>query len=200
MSLNIQRSQSAPHPLQALKAKAGARPAIRLQRTVSNIEFGAVDRPQASHHQYYRHHTPKIERENPFNCADFFPRRADEHEEWNWLQEEEEETQEVEEEVPYPGGRAMDEKAIKDTIAMEDKLGILALGDMLFDSKSRAEQLPLATAPEESRLVSPYTDDEPVDHEALYQSLCARREARTKMFAEDVEDGPTFGTLFFGKD
>ena len=68
---------------------------------------------------------------------------------------------------------------------------------MLFSSKARPEQ---TTAPEESRLVSPYSDDEPVDHEALYLSLCARREARTKMIAEDLEDGPTFGTLFFGKD
>ncbi|KAL1687344.1 hypothetical protein GGG16DRAFT_117012 [Schizophyllum commune] len=196
MSLNIQRSQSAPHPLQALKAKAQTRPAIRLQRTVSNIEFGAADRPQRSHQHVYRHYTPKVERENPFNCVDFFPHRADEHEEWSWLQEEEEFREDREDELSADG-REMDEKSIKDTIAMEDKLGILALGDMLFSSTARPEQ---TTAPEESRLVSPYRDDEPVDHEALYLSLCARREARTKMFAEDLEDGPTFGTLFFGRD
>lgn len=63
-----------------------------------------------------------------FNCVDFFPHRADEHEEWSWLQEEEE-LREDREDEPSADGREMDEKSIKDTIAKEDKLGILALGE-----------------------------------------------------------------------
>ncbi|TRM66452.1 hypothetical protein BD626DRAFT_487793, partial [Schizophyllum amplum] len=118
-----------------------------------------------------------------------------------WIQEEDESREEEDVPEPYGSERDMDEKTLGETIAMEDKLGILALGDILFNARAGSGRpgVPVA-APEEWRLVSPYSDDEPVDHEALYLSLRARRKESAKVSTDETVVDSTFGSLFFGKD
>jgi len=57
-------------------------------------------------------------------------------------------------------------ESARDVIRHEDKLGVLSLKTLLFS---------MEIGDGEERLFSPYSHDEAVDHESLYQLLCSRR-------------------------
>ena len=49
----------------------------------------------------------------------------------------------------------------------------------------------------DDRLFSPYSEDEAVDHESLYLSLCARRRASSDIQVTKTTETPKPGGIFF---
>lgn len=49
----------------------------------------------------------------------------------------------------------------------------------------------------EDRLLSPYTEDEVIDHESLYLSLCARRRANSGLHISSSAETSKMEALFF---
>ncbi|KAG7099174.1 hypothetical protein E1B28_001045 [Marasmius oreades] len=189
----LPRSKSAPQPLPALSACASTN-VHSLPRSASHqtIQPKAKSAPMGAVRPTNRAlHSPRIEREQPFNLAGFFPtgtlgEMQNEASSW-WLREgdEESEGQSWCPAVAEAGTEGMvgqiSDEMTRAAIKNEDKMGILSFGNF-FARKDDGRQ---------ERLLSPYSDDEPVDHESLYLSLCARRRAQG---IESVEG--RFGELF----
>ncbi|KZP16849.1 hypothetical protein FIBSPDRAFT_957740 [Athelia psychrophila] len=176
----IQRSQSAPQPIEALfnvtpltKSKATRAPEkeiavarVKLMRSKSY----AVDHSSSSSSAS----NPWAAREDPFSLGGFFSDRValDEQKQWGWIRGDED-SEEIDFTRPALDAeesleRLGDEQAEK-AISAEDKYGLLSLGS-IFTS--------VTTYPDD-RLLSPYSEGEAVDHDSLYLALCSRREAST---------------------
>ena len=130
----IQRSQSAPQPIQsslaATKVKSDNSPA-KLSRSKSYLVRSSVTSSPLA--------TPWIEREDPFSLCGFFPashHAAQEEEQWKWLRKEEDDSVRDDKESNSSLsvndsdsviGEFEDELA-DETIRSEDKFGLLSLG------------------------------------------------------------------------
>ncbi|KDQ63510.1 hypothetical protein JAAARDRAFT_53716 [Jaapia argillacea MUCL 33604] len=141
--------------------------------------------------------TPRVE--DPFNLGGFFPSHigiVEEEQEWSWLRYSEEgggfqaQREDVhpmfsppvsEGEPSLPATpqsepltpQELEEEARK-TIEGEDKFGVLSIHNPFHITDARPESY----FPDLS-LLSPYTDDDPVDDDALYNVLCALRRSHT---------------------
>jgi hypothetical protein len=137
-------------------------------------------------------HTPRIEREDPFNLGGFFSATDNHDGDWTWLREEERQSG-----LPAYSQETVGEEAegyiqVSNVLQREDKLGVLSLRELygplallsaksqvdfndlmvkaLMDSKSRSD---------DASFLSPYIVDEAVDHESLYGLHSKRRLATT---------------------
>jgi len=186
----IKRSQSAPQPVAAVfcptKADVndtGARAALARSKSY-------LVQPSAAN-------SPLVEREDPFSLSGFFPashRTAPEDEQWKWLRTEEEAEDDkvsvssfsVDDDDSVLG--ELEDKLAGETIKGEDKLGVLSLVTMFSRTDPDTED----------RLFSPYIEDEAVDHESLYLSLCARRRANSRLHSSQAtESSLQMENLFF---
>ncbi|KAL0951338.1 hypothetical protein HGRIS_008042 [Hohenbuehelia grisea] len=144
------------------------------------------------------------DKEDPFSLTGFFPSSMalggteEAWQEWVWLRTDKEhqplgangieedgaasdgladalEPLPAEDDAYDPGlGLAGVEELMRKTIKEEDKLGLLSWGATVrnpFVDKGQEEH----EDPVQDRLFSPYMNDEPEDHEALYLALSARR-------------------------
>ncbi|KAK7059061.1 hypothetical protein VNI00_001685 [Paramarasmius palmivorus] len=199
----LPRSKSAPQPLPALRSFTnGDNPRPELPRSASH----QVIQPKS---KSYYHATkaelhrpvisPRVERRDPFNAAGFFPASFGEIESGDesswWLREEDEDanagrshsrwTSAIEEHGNVGNGvnGQISDEMTRETIKNADTMGILSIENFFAaDDEDRYQHL-----------LSPYSDDQPVDHESLYLSLCARRKAQG---IESADNGKTFGELF----
>ncbi|ESK97975.1 hypothetical protein Moror_913 [Moniliophthora roreri MCA 2997] len=202
---NLPRSKSAPHPMPALRSfTSGGSSRPELPRSTSHQVIQPKSKSyyyQATKPDFYRPLiSPRVERRDPFNAAGFFPSSfgdiegGDESSWWLGEQQQQEEDSSAgrsnsrwtsgTEEVGSNGVNwQMSDEMTRETIKSADKMGILSIeGLFAGDDDERYHHL-----------VSPYSDEEPVDHESLYLSLCARRKGQG---VEVVDSDKTFGELF----
>jgi hypothetical protein len=133
----IQRSQSAPQPIQSssaatkVKAATSNESLAKLSRSNSYLVRPSVTSSPLA--------TPWIEREDPFSLGGFFPasNRAvpEEEEQWKWLRKEEDDS--VGDDKESSSSFSVDdsdsvigefEDELAETIRSEDKFGLLSLG------------------------------------------------------------------------
>ncbi|KAF7965666.1 hypothetical protein HWV62_42388 [Athelia sp. TMB] len=190
----MQRSQSAPQPIEALfkvtplgPTKTPATPTKEIAPTrVKLIRSKSYAVDQSSHSSLLT--SPWATREDPFSLGGFFSDRIalDEEKQWGWIRGETQEREfagsslHTEENL----GRLEDDQAEK-TINAEDKYGLLSLGSMFAGT----------TAYPDDRLYSPYSEGEAIDHDSLYLALCSRRQASTH--APPTQPNSRSGELFF---
>ncbi|KZT75132.1 hypothetical protein DAEQUDRAFT_734585 [Daedalea quercina L-15889] len=134
--------------------------------------------------------SPAVEREDPFNLSNFFPSPlglGERDDEWKWLQGETTRAERspgystplAEEDEWLPGTppdvetheKRLDEALTVEAIHREDKLGILTFGDFLASSGARDRY-------SDDPLMSPYSENDLTDDEALYHALAALRASR----------------------
>jgi len=195
----IQRSKSAPQPIEALfnvtplstsKAtrvpeKEVAVPRVKLMRSKSY----AVDSASSSLAT-----NPWATREDPFSLGGFFSDRValDEQKQWGWIRGDEDSEELDFAQPPLDAEESLerleDEQAEK-AISAEDKYGLLSLGSIFTN---------YTTTYPDDRLLSPYSEGEAVDHDSLYLALCSRREASTHTPQSD-SDAHSSSLFFPGK-
>ncbi|KAF8898854.1 hypothetical protein BD779DRAFT_42854 [Infundibulicybe gibba] len=133
--------------------------------------------------------TPQLERGDPFNLGGFFPSSLSDMEgEWDWLRSEDEPKGRPVSIANGTGITVEGDIITRKSIKGEDKLGGVSLDVHLFDGSVNGEA---------GRLLSPYTDDEAVDHDSLYLTLCSRRQKHGR--ATKMND-MSFGELFLRDD
>ncbi|KAF9270185.1 hypothetical protein L218DRAFT_1071659 [Marasmius fiardii PR-910] len=193
----LPRSKSAPQPLPVLSVLASAH-VTPLPRSASHQTIQPKARSSSSVETMRpinrAMHSPRIEREQPFNLTGFFPtgtlnEKKNERSSW-WLREGEEQDEEGEDQswttaAAESGTEGMvgqiSDEMTRAAIKNEDKMGILSFGNFFARKDDGRHEC----------LLSPYSDDEPVDHESLYLSLCSRRKAQ----GIETSDG-RFGEIF----
>ncbi|KAH9937182.1 uncharacterized protein B0H18DRAFT_950124 [Fomitopsis serialis] len=133
--------------------------------------------------------SPSGEREDPFNLSNFFPSHLGLGE-WGWLQDE---TNHIERSPTRSGyttpfaeedewmpatppdvetyNRPLNGELAEEAIQREDKLGILTFGDFLASPHAGNKH-------SNDQLVSPYSEYDLTDDEALYHALSAQRVSR----------------------
>ncbi|KAF9496092.1 hypothetical protein BDN71DRAFT_1506009 [Pleurotus eryngii] len=190
--MSLKRTYTSPHPL-TTKAVSPA-----LRRTNSHHHLASLS------YEVPPQQSPRVIKEDPFSLSGFFPSALagteEDRDEWNWLSPESVEPATSPESYSLNADYADlvdtivaldvsgEEELMTRTIEKEDKLGILSLARVLGGRDEEYKQ-------EEYRMLSPYLADDPVDDNALYMNLCARRESHSRGFSWETETG--FDGLFF---
>jgi len=173
-TMSIQRSKSAPQsiatPIPATHVpRSYSQENVRAKTTRSArpnpaVAGASLTSPSARTHDG-----------DPFSLGSFFPSsRVSDEDGWTWLPSEHAIQEEPEPMAPMAASMLgpTSDRLAAEAIRNEDKLGVLSIKSPFF---LNGKALPADT---EDRLFSPYTEDEAIDVESLYQSLCARRRSR----------------------
>jgi len=185
----IKRSQSAPQPVDVLFSPIKPSPGTSKQTNFFRSKSYLVETSSSLV-------TPWVEREDPFSLGGFFPasRRVapEEEDQWKWLHKVDDEDRadmvsNSSFSVDNDDIGQLEDKLAEETIKGEDKFGLLSLNNMFTIAESDVDD----------RLFSPYFEEEAIDNDSLYLSLCARRRANGGLQQSKDMETSAVGALFF---